>query len=289
MTIAFARLFNPTVEVRCGGQRVRSVGGEGLRVRFQVTRTLTATPDSAEVAITGLAPERRTALSQGFSTTGRAVLEIDLGYDDQASRVFKGDVRRPLQAARRNGPEFETVIRADDGGDLIAKATISLALVGRTPEEMVDSAIAGWAQLFGIQIQKHPSVTETFATTTLSKQRVLAKVVHIGDVWDLVVEAARIVGARAWVRDGQLFMARRNRPIDGLAVDLPRKLWLSEPDEDGDGFVRVSANFDPNLVPGRQVRLDGDPARIEAVTFSGDTRTPSPWAAQLHCKRIDGT
>lgn len=300
------RLFKPAVSVALAGVTVtsglpdeRGQSGQGPRIVFSIARTMTPEPDTATVSVYGLARARRKAIEALYAETGRLAAEIKVGYDRVALDMFSGDVRE-LRGNARTGGDRPLQFTADDAGDALSEVLLpGLSSIGLTPEQMIDAALAAFAappntptSAGGTLIVKHPSVAAAIAGTTSAPS--FYNVVAIGRARDLIDEAARILGVRWWIRDGQLFMARRGLPTDGLAVQLPPDRWLTEPSEDGDGLIRVATLLDPQLVPGRQVRILGWPftgqtsvARIEQGTYAGDTEQPSPFSAALVCRRSD--
>lgn len=298
------RLYKPAVSVTLAGVTVTNgiagtfgEKGRGPRIAFSVSRSMTPTPDSGEVSIYGLALERRKAIEALHGETGRTNLSISLGYDGVALAMFSGDVRE-LRGRVRLGGDTATMATADDGGDALSEVLLpGLSTAGLTPGQMIDAALAAMAappltptSAGGILVVKHPTASAVIASGPQSAS--IYNVVSIGRARDLIDEAARILGARWWVRDGQLFMARRGVPTDGLAVQVPPDRWLTEPSEDGEGVVRFSTLLDPMLVPGRQVRLLGWPQagattvlRVEQGTYKGDTDVAQPFSAALACRR----
>ena len=304
--ITFPRIFRPAVTVTLAGQPIASLGlplVPSPRVSFRVVRTMTSSPDSASVAIYGLDLPRRMAMQTIWTELGRAELLIFSGYSGVTLKLFLGDVRS--LSSRLDGQDFVTHATADDGGDAITDAAIP---VGFTSSAGVDAATmitialsclnspAAYVPPAGpplIPIVPHPSVAAAIATMSPAALTLFYTSVRVGKARDLLDEAARIIGARWFIRDSQLHMAKRKLPTDGLAIVLPRTHWLSEPSEDAGGTVKVATFLDPNLLPGRQCVLVGrvapgvpEPYRIEAGEYTGDTHGGSPFRADLVLRRI---
>jgi hypothetical protein len=304
--ITFPRIFKPAVNVTLAGQPIVSLGLPGPpspRVAFRVTRTMTSTPDSASIAIYGLDLPRRLAMQTIWSELGRAELLILSGYSGITIKMFLGDVRS--LSSTLDGADWITTATADDGGDAIADAAIPAQFTssaGVDASTMVTIALACINSPAAyvppaapplIPIVPHPSVAAAIATMNPAALTLFYTAVRIGKARDLLDEAARIIGARWWIRDSQLFMAKRKLPVDGLAIVLPRTHWLSEPAEDAGGVVKVATFLDPNLAPGRQVSLVGrvapgvpEPFRIESGEYELDTESGAPARADLVLRRI---
>jgi hypothetical protein len=302
--ISFPRLFRPSAAITIAGTLIQDINlpppaPRGPRIAFRVRRDLTSTADTAEVSIYNLAPERERLLCAVFHELGRAPLQVSAGYESILSLLFSGDIRSILGHVR-SGPDYALVLTADDAGDALAELSTSYSTAGWTARNMIDAALLRLNAGDPIQkiapypIVEHEGVAKTIAAAGAAASGTMFSGVGVSKVADLLDEAARICKARWWVAGGVLYMAARRLPVDGLAIVLPRKLWLQEPSDDGAGVVRHSVMFDPNLIPGRQVSLV-DPTfrrspapelfRVESVEFAGDTRS-GPWSADLALRRM---
>lgn len=304
--ITFPRIFRPAVRVMLAGQPIESLGLPGLpspRVSFRVARTMTSTPDSASVAIYGLDIPRRQAMQAIWTELGRAELTLGSGYSGVAINLFRGDVRS--LSSMLEGAETVTHATADDAGDAITDAAIPpqyTSTAGTSAPTMISIALecinspAAYVPPAGpplIPITPHPSVAAAIATMNPAALTLFYTSVRIGKARDLLDEAARIVGCRWFIRDSQLYFAKRKLPTDGLAIVLPRTHWLAEPAEDAGGTIKLATFLDPNLAPGRQCVLVGrvapgvpEPYRIETGEYTGDTHSGSPFRADLVLRRI---
>jgi len=272
----------------------------GPRIVFRVTKTLMSDPDEADVAIYNLSPVRERLVTDAFSELGRSRVLLFGGYGSTTARLFGGDVRS-MQAHRREGPDYALVMSADDAGDSLAELTVSYGTAGLTADNMIDIAIAAintgdpTRGVAPYPLARHPSVATVVAAAGPAAAGNPFSGVHAGKVTELFDEAARILKARWWIADGLFYMAARKLPTDGLAIVLRSTQWLSEPQDDANGVMKVAVLFDPNLVPGRQVQLvdqraqlrfiEPTPYRVEAVTHSGDTRS-GPWSSELVLRRF---
>ena len=143
--ITFPRIFRPAVRVILAGQPVESLGlplVPSARVSFRVSRTMTSTPDHAEVAIYGLDLPRRQAMQAIWTELGAANLRISSGYMGVAINLFAGDVRS--LSSKLEGADYVTHATADDAGDAITDAAIPPALtssIGMSAALLVQKAL----------------------------------------------------------------------------------------------------------------------------------------------------
>lgn len=304
--IPFRRLFKPGLSVQVGTALVTNIPlpevatRSGLRVQFRVERSLTQTPDSAQITIWNLSPERRTAISSAFSELGVSAVQLSLGFDGIIRPFFRGDMRQ-IADDQASGGDSAFVIEADDGGESIEDVTVRLSTRGMTPSIMVDVALAFIAQggavarvppLPGRVIVKDPSVNAFLAATPQAAQIYTA--VSIGKASDLITQAARIAGCRWWIRDDTLFFGKLGLPTTPqLATVLDTNSILGRPSIDGSGLIRVSAILNPNIVPGGQIALRDRVApgsienfRVEHGLYEGDTEGDTPWSVQVTGRRL---
>lgn len=318
--VTIPRYFRPGATVTIDGYPVPNPDGRGHRIVFRVRKSLISEPDSAEIHIYGIAPGTRAALAATFAELGFGKVTLDVGYDRVLGSLFIGDIRR-LQASTFAHADVPVIIVGDDAGDALANATLPPTLastLGFKARDMITAAILAFAQPVlnpstgrvispGTVIIEDASVGNILATATPAAVSTVYTFVSVGTARDLLDEAARLLKCRWWIRDSTLYMARAALPIDGLAFQLPRTHWLTEPAELGDGLIQVDTFLDPNLLPGRQVQLVGrnspppriatklglppvgvEQFRIEAATYSGDTHGDSPWRASLTLARLVG-
>jgi hypothetical protein len=316
--ISFPRYYRPCVVVTVAGIQASNFAPlPGPRIAFKIDKTLTSTPDTAEIQIYGLAPATRAGMATAFGELGFAPVTLACGYEGVPGAMFVGDLRK-LIAATHAHADVPVIAHADDNGDAIADATLPPTLpstLGFTAQNMIDAAILAFAQPVvnpttgavdspGTTIVPHPCVAATLATASPAAVTTVYTFVNVGTAKELLDEAARLLKCRWWIRDRQLFMIRNGFPIDGLAVGLPRTHWLTEPSDEGDGLLRLDTFLDPNLLPGRQVAVigraippriatkigavPGEPEvfRIEAATYLGDTHADTPWRASLTLARL---
>lgn len=311
--ISFEKYFDPVVTVSMAGQTFGSVPGlDAPRVSFRITRSIEPVPDTAEIAVYNLAPERRAAMSTVFSAAGRSGVALTAGYGTVQAPVFFGFARSMRSGLGLADGDVVLRVTADDAGDVVRDARLNLppfALRVLTPAQMIDIAVAALNEMLSIElalftatpspfppIVKHPSVDAAIlalgALAAIDFRE--ASGGEAASAFGLLDKAARMLRCRWWIRDGMLMMSRLGLVNDpGIAVVLPPETWLAEPDDDGSGIIRAPVLFDYNLAPGRAVsfvsrQLPGvpEPCRVEYVQHTGDNYGDSPWASTITARRL---
>lgn len=279
--VPIPRYFNPTVIVTLIGTVVTFANGEGLNIRFNVTRTINATPDTAMVSIAGIDPIRARLMNKQFGELGATVpfvnkLIVQAGYDVAAAGLFRGDLRSFKTGVQR-GPDVWTDIVADDGGDAVTDVLVPLpSTVGLTVQQQIDIATAAMG------LVQSPSVAQVVGTQIPIVQGPFTAV-GIRKASDLLDDAARRLGCRWYVRDDQLFLAFRGLPDPTRpAIVLTPQTVITPFAEDGSGLSTGTTFFDPNIVPGGQVVTPlGTTLRVEQVVHSGETRGAQVWGSRV--------
>jgi hypothetical protein len=95
--------------VEINGGKTDDVNFPGLRVKFNIDKSLEKQPNTSEVIVTNLSPSRRSSLQQ----KGVRVL-LEAGYRSTGvKRLFSGDVRTADHV--RNGGDWDTTLKLGDG------------------------------------------------------------------------------------------------------------------------------------------------------------------------------
>jgi hypothetical protein len=277
------KLFDPAAVLVLAGVTIPTFTEDGYRIAFNVTKTLDQSPDRARCTIFGLGPEERAAIQAVFGEIGRAPMVVSAGYEGIVSTIFSGGVRH-MDPSRRIGVDVVTYVQGDDAGDEIAEVNITLYGAEITVRQMVKVAIGAFAAA-GHSVSEHPSVEQAIglADPFISEQGWTTA--HNGSVASLLDQAARIVGARWFIRSNQLYFSARNLPLEAIPTVIFRDYWLAEPSEDGLGLVRLPIFFEPQIEPGRPVVVEGITYRVEAAMHAGDTHS-GPWSTSMMMRRV---
>lgn len=299
------RYWRPSAIATLGEQIAQDINlpppaPRGPRIAFSITRTMTSEPDSAEISVWNLAPERETAVVAKYHEVGYLPITLAAGYEGATSIVFRGEAHT-VRSHVRQGPDYALVVSSRDAGDVLADLVCDVHTAGIPAETLILAAVAKINAgdpsrgVFPYPLAPHPSVAIAVNAVQPGARTRVYTACHAGKVRDLLDEACRILRCRWWIGNGLLYFAANKLPTDmpALAVVLPRKTWLSEPQLDAEQVIKLDAFFDPMLLPGSIVILEGrvlpgvtEPCRVEAVTIAGDTRAAQPWSSSLIMRRI---
>lgn len=246
---------------------------ESLRVRFDVARTLSGRPSSAEVRVWNLAEASRRTLADRRDV-GVLVLA---GYRDEAPHlVFSGRLRR-LRVSVEGG-DVVTTISGGDGVPRVAPVGRSLAAgsdVGAALGAVVDAA-----QAVGIGAGNSREVARS-----LRGRRVAGAGLLLSDVPSSLDALLADLGIEWSVQDGQLQLLERGRARQTTAVVLASgSALIGSPQVEDRGRLRATSRIVPGIAPGSLVRVESLVAsgfyRVESGRWLGDTEGQE-WQVEL--------
>lgn len=259
--------FRRLARVTVGTLRV-----DGLRIAFEIERTLGARPGKANVRLWNLTRSHQTELEQ--AADGQLVVEA--GYESARGleTIFSGRVQRGRgNGGRRTGTEREgqdavTAVEGTDGGIEMRERRVSQSF---GPGVAVSTVARACADALGVGVGNLEAALARLDSPTLPGGTVLTgqaarELTRLLASWDL----------RWTVQSGALQVLPRGGSLATQAVRLtPETGLVGSPEIGSRGRCRVVALLTPDLWPGRGVLLESARARgrfvCRSVTYSGDT------------------
>ncbi len=240
---------------------------ETLRVRFEVKRSLSSTPNTATVVISNLAPA-----SRAFVTEKPLVISLEAGHAGALRRLFVGDVI--YAASKPVGPDIETTIQASEGGRAFLHARVNRSFAGGVP---AIQAIKDAAAAMGLSVP-----ADVVARIDL-QQKFQQGVTLAGRVSDELSRLLAPFGLGWSVQDGELQILDENtvlRPNQAILIDQAAGLIgspeVAPPSKPGKKpTITLSCMLLPEARPGTQVKIVSRTVngfhRIKEGTHKGDT------------------
>ncbi len=253
-----------------------------LRVSFKVEKTLSKDPNDATISVYNLNSTTRANLpGKG------AKLILEAGYSETVARIFVGDARNIL--SKREGPDWVTTFECGDGARASSFARVS------------GSFAAG---------AKMASVLETIGAATKLPLGNLAEIAR-GDLGGVTLPGGFVahgsalreldkilvsLGYELSIQDEILQVTKAGQPTTEPVFNLnPRTGLIGSPElNDGNGkdkksTLRITCLLQPQLKPGRKVRLESESFkgefRISTVEHKGDTNG-AEWYSVLELERF---
>lgn len=258
--------------------QVGTLDASTLACKFKVQRTLAmGRAGHAEIVIYGLSPEHRREIIS--APRRRTFVELHAGYADGMSLLFRGDLRKAVQA--RDGTEWSVTVTAGDGEHAIRNARVSRSFAAGTTLSTVVRAIA---DAMGVGVGNAldafrgaslGAVGDTFPEGTLVHGLAAAELTRLCD-------STRLTWS---VQDGNLQVLPLGGALAREAIRLSADSGLvGAPEIVNRRTVNVKTLMIPGAVPGQQVVLDSAVIsgvwRISEAEYVGDTHG-SDWGAAL--------
>lgn len=249
-----------------------------LDTEFAIKRTLRARAGTCELTVYNLRAEHRAEL-RGLH---RALVQVEAGYADGLSMLFRGDSRKVVVAPE--GTDWTVKVTAGDGEFALQTARVVRSFgAGARLEEVAGAC----ADALGIG---RGNLAEVLRGRDLGR---IGDAFHEGTTirGPAAAELARLLDSAGleWsVQDGVLQLLPHGRALQRTAVVLSKDTGLVGSPEVGKGrLVKATALIQPDLMPGRLVDLRSltvtGTYRIEEAEFTGETRAAS-WHAALTLK-----
>jgi hypothetical protein len=265
-----------------------------LDISFNINRTLSREPNTAEISIRNLTESNRKRLEEsaevpvvleaGYQQPQNAVVfGLNNTFASSMSAIFNGDLREIF--TERDGPDLVTKVTSGDGEKRKRRARINKGFAPGTTLRTVIEALANamGVGLGNIRRISNPSFLNAGATfpsgTTAS-----------GDAGEVLGQILRSAGLTYSIQDGELQILSLTTALDAAAVVLNSGSGLIEtPSIASDGTMRARTLMIPDLFPGRKVQFDSDAVtgfgRVETAEYVGDT-AGSDWFIDIECKGI---
>jgi len=248
-----------------------------LDCTFRVKKSLKPEPNTCELQIFNLAEETRRVLE----TATKLVLRLEAGYVDALAQLFLGEIRSAHSF--RDGPDIVTEISTGDSEEEMYKARISFTVGPKVPS---DTALRAIARALGVG----EGNVGTVAAKLKAKGKAIfgpGTVIH-GNAAIELDSFCKSADLEWSVQDGNLQILDRGKALESLDVFLtPDSGLIGSPTIDSKGVVACTALIQPDLVPGRMIRIQSlgvnGRFRIQEVEYVGDT-SGTDWYANIHAK-----
>jgi hypothetical protein len=271
-------LFNRKVRLRVGTVEVN-----GLDVRFNIRRSLSSTPNKAEVQIWNLNKAHREELEQA----GKAAVTLEVGYEDDPLgmfQIFGGRLREVFSVW--DPPDWVTKMSSGDGDNAMGSKISQSYRTGTSFFQIWRDTVNAVGVGVGNAIDKFAES----ASFTDALQELGASAVLRGNAMDRLQEQAKSAGLELSIQDGVLQVTEAGKPVDPSAISVvlgPRTGLISSPMRGNKGELRVRSLIVPGIEPGRGIQLEGSLVRgvyrVETATYKGDTAS-NDWYADLELK-----
>ncbi len=279
-----SELFDRDITINAGGILIRSRSPQGeqqtiLKVTFRVERSVQPEANTAQLSIWNLSKEKRTFLAQETSVP----ITIEAGYFGETQQIFKGDLE--FGSTTRQGADWVTSLQAADGGKQISQSRVNLSFknvkIEQVLRRLAQEMKVGLGNLASAAARgpQRGSVTEYLKGIVLN-----------GKTYEELERVAKQMGLGVSIQDGQLRFLQPSQVLPGVATVLTFTTGLiGSPEAGEDGNVRARSLLQPDLIPGRQVKIEALETngffRVEKSIFLGDTQG-TDWYTDIEAKPL---
>lgn len=251
---------------------VGSIRVERLRLSFSVTKDAKPQPNKATIKVYNLSPDHRAYLSE-LSASG-VDTQLEAGYKAGTSVIYRGSLRRVF-TMRENKTDLVTTLETSDGIKQVQESRVSISVQkGATNKDVL------------AKVARAVGVLDGNLSDALSKLGGASVFMNggafYGSAVDEMTRLCRSLDLTWSIQDGKLQVLARGAAVEGVAIRLSKETGLiGEPSIDPKGKLQGTMLIQPDVFPGRIVKLEGERVKgnfkLEQTTHSGDTRSTGPW------------
>lgn len=253
-------LFGRYVELRAGvpGQLGRS--WKDLQIEFSVTKTLRKSSNKAEIRIYNLSDD-----SIGFLQQEGTVVDLLVGYENNYSLVFSGDVaKRGVYSERQTSGDLITSISAGDGETALRASRSDFSL---SPGSTSLDAIRSLASTMGVGLGN---------ALVVPPKVYLTGYVHSGLARDALDDIADDLGVRWSIQNGALQFLGTDAALPEVAVLLTNTTGLVGIPKRVKNGLEATSLLNNEIAPGKLVSVVSGTInafyKVDEVTHAGSTR-----------------
>jgi len=251
----------------------------GLRVSFEVTRSVDATANSALIRVYNLSKATRiiteadgcqAILSVGYY--GESTIGVSKG-------IFSGDIVR--STTEENGSDLITTLECGDKIRAMGKSTVSVAYKAGTP---INALVIEAAKQLGVGVGEVQGI---------AGEQFLRGFSATGKATDQLDIIAKRLNADWSIQDGILQIIKKSDPNKESIVLLTSDTGLigspnKKTDDKGKTSISFKSLLQPEIRPARRVRVEsrfikGGDYKVTKVTHKGDTRS-GDWFSEVEAE-----
>jgi len=269
-----------------------------LRITFDIKKDSKPQSNTGHMVIYNLSEKTRRTIKAGW------MLQLEAGYDGLLQNLWVGQVGKGVASrnpdlsvsdkasTKREGAEVSYAIESAEGLGPLAYATIDKSYRSGTPRAQVFAAItkalttASPATSFGVTIGSVPS--GTFPPGEIRRNMTL----H-GKAADALTQLLEPLGYDWFVSNNELnVVARNDHTKDGAPLISAASGLIGIPSREDDGVVTISCLLNPQLEPGRLLKLESKDNsfdnyyKVRKVQHKGDSHGDA-WTSEVQCIAYD--
>lgn len=276
------RLFGRSLRVV-----VSTIQIEGLRVAFDIVKTIEPEPNTCVLSIYNLNETRRGQLSTLATNKILIPVAVEAGYvEGPTEQLYLGAARRVY--SRYDGADIVTTIESGDGEKAMRDAKIQKTIPKGAPISQAVKEIVKALQAEGLSpgnVEKAIQGIKINGRTSFPSGSILS-----GPAAGQLTGLLKSAGLTWSVQNGQIQILTDALASSGQVLLLsPKTGLISSPEIDSEGILSATSLIIPGLRPGARIYVDAvfvkGNFRLESVQYAGDTHSDS-WYAELRGKPL---
>jgi hypothetical protein len=238
------------------GVSIDNLSTQGLKLKFEITKSLMKEPNEAKFEIYNLNPKHALAFEEEYS-----YVTFNAGYEGNMKVLFEGNVM--YCSNYRDRTEWVTEIICGDGDQFFRKAYVNKTYsAGTTDENIVDDI----RTQFGNMLRK--GAMQLRNTLGSLRGRTYSKSAH-----ETLDEIAKTNGCNWSIQNGELQMVRADDMLDSdSAVVLTPTSGLLEAAERTDKGITARAFLNPAIKVNTAIKLDNSAMKTKSRNRKSITR-----------------
>ncbi len=229
---------------------------EGLRVKFEIEKTLEPVPNKAVITVYNL-----NADSRALTERPRLFLALSVGYGNIIEDIFNGDISQPK--SQLTGPDIITTFEVGDGEVAYQQSRVDITYTAGTS---IKDAILGVARSFGQTIKDLSAV---------GPEKILNGLVLSGPSRQHLNQLTEKSGLEWSIQDGSIQVLKKGGVTNEEAVVLTPQTGLIGIPQKKDQGIELTSLLQTKLKPGRIVQVQSKfisgTFKCSRVTHKGDT------------------
>jgi len=232
------------------------------RIKFDIEKDDGSNPNKAKISVYNLNEDSRTFVEQDDT-----VLILQVGYGENLSVLFFGDLSKNGVTTQRVGADIITTFEAGDSQTIIKNASIEIGLAqGATNQQVLAQAIAKLKVSLGPQI----------GTKTVVYRNGFS---YSGSVSGLLDQLSAEMGVKWSINDGEITFLGPGITEPGRIISLgPDSGLIGTPTKTKDGF-KFNSLLNADIRPGKMVFVEsqialgiaGATIKVQKGKYVGDT------------------
>lgn len=271
----FTKFYNAGVTLQAGTTFIENIDASGLRVTWDLDRTIEPEPDQGVIRVCNLAPETRKKIELERKQFVPFKAQFMQGWDRNLQLLFFADVFEFTPDDKSDAVNVWSEFKVGDGLEGMRDGIFSQSLGAVDLTTIIELAGSAMNIALGADAKTTLAAALPAARLTQFKNGYAAT----APARDVFTEVLGMLKLRWTIQNGQAVLIPSGRSVPGKALKLTPNSGMRNYKTENDGSIFIEALSIPAAVPGKQiVVLDEFGAlvaevayRIQHVRFFGDT------------------